>query len=265
MDKFQKEILLINKDIYNQLYDTKSYTKLEQLKKLDLQPSPISVAKDLLSVRENPKDYVKQHKLDFKLRQTQFWQPSIKDTLTYQQAIQQQQLSGIQQDQQQQLSDTTNAISFIEVSKNEESQMQQSSQSTRRKILVKSRLSKQPSDSSIWKKPLKQINKIVLQLKQDSKAEYFAIIKYEDASNQLEQKSMDTNKKIQWDCQVKFEITDEQNLYIIIVQQQQGKIGQQNVLQQQINIQNVEKQFQQEVQLKYLKNTINATLLVDFN
>ncbi|CAD8067048.1 unnamed protein product [Paramecium sonneborni] len=264
MDKFQKEILLVNKDIYNQLYDTKSLTKLEQLKKLDLQPSPIHVAKDLLSAREIPKDYVKQHKLEFKLRQTQFWQPSIKDIASQQQTIQQQQQQ-LQQQDQQQLADTTNAISFIESSKNEESQMQQSSQSTRRKILVKSRISKQPSDSSIWKKPLKQINKIVLQLKQDSKAEYLAIIKYEDASNQLEQKSMDVNKKIQWDCQVKFEITDDQNLYIIIVQQQQGKNGQQNVLQQSINIQNVEKQFQQEVQLKYLKNTINATLLVDFN
>ncbi|CAK75519.1 unnamed protein product (macronuclear) [Paramecium tetraurelia] len=263
MDKLQTEILLVNKDIYNQLYDTQSYTKLDQLKKMSLQPSPIHVAKDLLSARENPKDYVKQHKLDFKFRQTQFWQPSITDTISYQQSIQQQQSD--QQQDKQQLVDTTNAISFIETSKNEESQMQQSSQSTRRKIMFKSRISKQPSDSSIWKKPLKQINKIVLQLMQDSKAEYFAIIKYEDASNQLEQKSIDVNKKIQWDCQVKFEITEEQNLYIIIVQQQQGKIGQQNVLQQAINIQNVEKQFQQEVQLKYLKNIINANLLVDFN
>ncbi|CAD8153128.1 unnamed protein product [Paramecium octaurelia] len=264
MDQLSKEIVLVNKDIYNQLYDTQSYKKLEQLKKMNLQPSPINVAKDLLSARENPKEYAKQHKLDFKFRQTQFWQPSIKDPMSNQQSQQQQQQQGQQQDQQQ-LIDTTNAISFIESSKTEESQIQQSSQSTRRKILVKQRLSKQPSDSSIWKKPLKQINKIMLQFKQDSKAEYLAIIKYEDASNQLEQKSMDNTKKIQWDCQVKFEITEDQNLYIIIVQQQQGKIGQQNVLQQAINIQNVEKQFQQEVQLKYLKNSINATLLVEFN
>ena len=68
MDKLQKEILQVNKDIYNQLYDSKSYTKLEQLKKMNLEPSPIHVATDLLSARENPKEYAKQHKLDFKFR-----------------------------------------------------------------------------------------------------------------------------------------------------------------------------------------------------
>ena len=41
---------------------------------------------------------------------------------------------------------------------------------------------------------------MVLQLKSDSKVEYSIVIKYEDASNQLEAKKIDNNKRILWDC-----------------------------------------------------------------
>ncbi|CAD8155282.1 unnamed protein product [Paramecium octaurelia] len=155
MDKLQSEILLVNKDI---TFDHLQYTQQK------------------IYCRENSKDYEKQHQLDFTFRQTQFWQAINQRYKYYQQSIKQVQQSESQQDLQQ-LADKTNAISFIETSKNEESQMQYSSQSTRRKIMFKSMISKQPSDSSILKKPFKQINKIVPQLKQESMAEYFAIIK----------------------------------------------------------------------------------------
>lgn len=60
----------------SEIRDMTKYNKINAVKSLSTQHSPINIAEKLLRGIQDPKLYVKQHKMEFTFRQSLSYQPS---------------------------------------------------------------------------------------------------------------------------------------------------------------------------------------------
>lgn len=180
---------------YKTIADTSKYSKIEEVRAMEIAYSPIRVSAKLLESQQDSKSYAASHRMQFRFTQPQRWMASA---------------------QQQQVVDETNAVSVVESSRVESSKGEEGN--TRKRILLKGRLQRQMNETgqSLLKQS-RRILKVSLQLGELSKSEYSVMIRYDDASNQLEWRKCEKNKTIVWECDIKFNLIEDNNTLTILI------------------------------------------------
>ncbi|KAM3140742.1 hypothetical protein pb186bvf_007147 [Paramecium bursaria] len=208
--------------------DFSRYKKIESVRSMQLHYSPIrNTIEPLLSAREDPQKYAQNYKIEFRF-----------------------QTAPILQNQ-------TNAFSVVESSKAQEQSKIlddsiMSSQSSKRKIILKSRVSQRSAQSIQSNK--KQLNKIELEFREATKNNYGILLSVQDNQYQLDFQQPQDNR-IVWGQQN----IDIGKSFTLIIQQQNEK----RVSVYQMDVNN-EQNLRQDIQLKYLKTIINASILIEF-